>query len=84
VTEVFDAAATLVAGSAVVIGTLVLLVTRRMSVALPILLELLLAAGLLHLAVADTWTAIVTAAVIVAVRHVVVAGLRANWASRSN
>ena len=40
------------------------------------LLELLLAAGLLRLAAASTWTALATAAVVVAVRRVAATGIR--------
>jgi Protein of unknown function (DUF1622) len=83
-TQVLLTAATVVAGAAVVVATLVLLTTRRMSVALPIALELLLAAGLLRLAVAETWTAILTAAVIVAIRQFVVASFRANASTRAS
>uniref|UniRef100_UPI001297A08A DUF1622 domain-containing protein n=1 Tax=Ornithinicoccus halotolerans TaxID=1748220 RepID=UPI001297A08A len=43
--------------------------------ALPVLLDFLLAAGLLRLSVALSWEEVLTVAAVVAVRHLVVAGL---------
>lgn len=80
-TELILSTATLIAAAAMLIGAAVLLTTRQLSPAIGVGLELLLAAGLLHLAVVETWTAIITAALIVAVRQVVVAGLRVQWRS---
>lgn len=55
----------------------VLVRTRELRQALPVLMELLLAAGLLRLTQDATWQALATAAVIVAVRRLVVGyGLR--------
>jgi hypothetical protein len=62
---------------ALVSGAAVLARTRSLAQALPVLLELLLAAGLLRLAHDPSWRAIASAAVIVALRKLVVAyGLR--------
>ena len=62
---------------ALVCAAAVLARTRRLDQALPVLLDLLLAAGLLRLAHDPTWRAISTAAIIVALRKlVVVHGLR--------
>lgn len=82
-TELVLSAAGLVAAAAVLLGAAVLAATRQLSPATGVTLELLLAAGLLHLAVVETWTAIATAALIVAVRQVVVAGLRVRWRTGS-
>ncbi|GAB2686864.1 hypothetical protein [Thalassiella azotivora] len=78
-------AAAATAAAAVLCALLVLLRTRSWRVALPVLLDLLLAAGLLRLSGAQAWPSLVGAAVVVALRHVVVQGLRANpsWSVRS-
>lgn len=54
-----------------------LVVTRRPVLGLGILLDFLLAAGLLRLSVAHSWTAIAAAAGVVAVRRLIVHGLGA-------
>ncbi|SFF03182.1 DUF1622 domain-containing protein [Blastococcus tunisiensis] len=64
--------------AAVVAGALALVVTRRPLPALAVLLDLLLAAGLLRLAGDPDWQGIVTAAAIVALRHLIGVGLRAG------
>jgi len=64
-----------VTGAALLCGAGVLVASRSVRAALPVLLDLLLAAGLLRLGSADTWTAIGTAAAIVALRKLVVTGL---------
>ena len=57
--------------------------TRSLQQALPVLLEFLLAAGLLRLGSDPTWRALVTAAVIVALRRLVMAyGMRPARAQR--
>ncbi len=78
---VVTAAGSGIAAVAVLCGAAVLLATRLVRVALPVLLDLLLAAGLLRLALADSWTAIGTAAAVVALRKVAVAGLTRRCAS---
>ncbi len=56
-------------------GALAFAVTWRLRTGLGVLLDLLLAAGLLRLAAQPTWTGIATAAAIVAVRKLVGFGL---------
>jgi len=75
-------AATVVTGTAVLLATAVLVATRSVRVALPVLLDLLLAAGLLRLAIVDTWNAIAVAAAVVVIRKLAVAGLTAGSRSR--
>ncbi|TYP88862.1 DUF1622 domain-containing protein [Blastococcus xanthinilyticus] len=65
-----------VAGIALVSGGLALAVTRRPALALGILLDLLVAAGLLRLAGDPDWRAILSTAAVVALRHLVSYGLR--------
>jgi hypothetical protein len=67
-----------VSGLALVAGALALVSTRRPALALGVLLDLLLAAGLLRLAAEPTWTSIATAAAVVALRRLIGAGLRAG------
>lgn len=74
-TEPAAAAATGVAVAAVIVGLVVVLASRRLSVGLPVFLDLLLAAGLLRLSAGATWDAIVAAAAIVAIRKVVTFGI---------
>ena len=58
-------------------ATVVLMATRHLQQALGTLLEFLTAAGLLRLSTDATWSALLTAAVIIAVRKLVVGiGLR--------
>jgi hypothetical protein len=64
-------AALVVTAAAVVLGVLVWLRTRAWSPAMPVFLELLLAAGLLRLGASDDWHAIGAAAAIVAIRALV-------------
>ncbi len=77
--------ATVVLVAAFVVSGLVLLATRTVPTALGVFLDLLTAAGLLRLGAADTWSAIGTAAAVVAVRKVAVAGLHharfSSWAA---
>ncbi|MDP9466868.1 MAG: hypothetical protein M3P31_06515 [Actinomycetota bacterium] len=70
-------AALLCAVLGLVCGAAVLARTRSLGQALPVLLEFLLAAGLLRLSHDATWRVLATAAVIVGLRKLVVAyGLR--------
>lgn len=68
---------------ALVSAAAVLARTRDLGQALPVLLELLTAAGLLRLAHDATWRAIVTAAVVVALRRLVAHGLHPAGAQRA-
>ncbi|MGY1781675.1 DUF1622 domain-containing protein [Geodermatophilus sp. SYSU D01036] len=67
-----------VSGLALVAGAVTLASTRRPRLALAVFLDLLLAAGLLRLAVEPTWSSVGTAAAVVALRRVIGAGLRAG------
>ncbi len=60
-----------IAGFGVVLASAVLVRTRQLSAALPVLLDFLLAAGLLRLTAAAPWRAIIAVAVIVILRKVV-------------
>jgi hypothetical protein len=75
-TELTDTAAWLVSGAGVLLATLAFAVTRRLTVAAPVLLDLLMAAGLMRLGADAPWAAIATAAAIVLLRKLVVTGLR--------
>lgn len=68
----------LLVAAAIVLGALVLARTRRIGVALPVMLDLLLAAGLLRLSATATWRAIATAAGLIVVRKLLVLGLTAG------
>lgn len=73
-----------VTGAGLVAAAVVLAATRRPLFALKVLLDLLLAAGLLRLTGDPDWTAILTAGAIVALRRLIGVGLRAGapaWAS---
>jgi hypothetical protein len=59
-------------------AAVVLTATRRPAFALTVLLDFLLAAGLLRLTGQPGWTALATAAAVVAVRRLVGIGLRAG------
>lgn len=74
--EVLTAASTVVAGTALLLGSLTGAFCASPRAGLRVFLDLLLAAGLLRLATADTWTAIATVAAVVAIRKVVVGQLR--------
>ncbi|HEY6744350.1 MAG TPA: hypothetical protein VI357_01400 [Mycobacteriales bacterium] len=82
-TAVLDAAALLVTGAALTAAAVVLAVTRRPRQALPVLLDLLTAAGLLRLAAEPEWHRLLSAAAIVALRHLLVLGLRPAGTARS-
>ena len=82
-TGALDAAALAVVAAALVSAGVVLVSTRRPAAALPVLLDLLTAAGLLRLAAEPSWQRIVSAAAVVALRHLVVHGLRAGAAAWS-
>lgn len=67
-----------IAAAALLAGAIALASTRRPAVALPVLLDLLLAAGLVRLAGDPGWAALLTAAAVVALRRLIGAGLRAG------
>ncbi len=72
-----------VIASALLVSALTLVATRNPWVALPVLLDLLLAAGLLRLSATASWRAIATAATIVAIRKLVGLGLAAGRRTQS-
>ncbi|MGY1858476.1 hypothetical protein [Modestobacter sp. SYSU DS0290] len=76
----------LLSALALVAGALTLAAGRRPALALGVLLDLLLAAGLLRLAGDPDWQSTATAAAIIALRHLAGAGLRIgarSWTPRS-
>ena len=80
-------ASLLVAAGALVSGILALLVTRRPALALGILLDMLVGAGLLRLVGDPGWRAIATAAIVIAIRHLVAYDLRVaarSWGGTRN
>lgn len=76
--ELTGLAALVVGVAALVAGAVVLVSTRRPTAALPVLLDLLLAAGLLRLAGDPSWGAISTTAALVLLRRLIGSGLRAG------
>jgi hypothetical protein len=66
-----------VVAAALAVSALTLLSTRRIATALPVLLDLLLAAGLLRLSATGTWQAIASAAAIVLIRKLATLGITA-------
>lgn len=75
-----------VTAAALVAATVALVSTRRPSVALSVLLDLLLAAGLLRLAGDPGWQTAATAAGIVVLRRLLGTGLRlggGSWSPRN-
>jgi hypothetical protein len=78
------ALALLVTVAALVAGLLALVATRRPAAALPVLLDLLTAAGLLRLVGEPSWPALATAAAILVLRRLIGLGLRTGgrtWTS---
>ena len=73
----------LVVAAALLVSGLVLLVTRRVGVSLPVLLDLLLTAGLLRLSASASWQAIASAAAIVVVRKLATLGIAAARRARA-
>jgi hypothetical protein len=69
-------AAAVVAVAALVAAMAVLVSSRQPALALRVLLDLLLAAGLLRLAAVDDWPGVLAAAAIVVVRRVVTVAYR--------
>lgn len=82
--ELVGALVVVLTAAALVAAGAVLLTTHRPVVALAVLLDLLLAAGLLRLAVPPTWTSLASAAAIVGLRKLISAGLRAGRRARGS
>jgi len=73
----------LLVAAALALFALTLLSTRRITTALPVLLDLLLAAGLLRLSATGTWQAIASAAAIVVIRKLATTGISAAQRARA-
>jgi hypothetical protein len=83
--ELAGVVALTVAGAALVAAAVTLAATRRPGVALKVLLDLLLAAGLVRLTGDPTWSAVATSAAIVVLRRLIGTGLRTGartWSGR--
>jgi hypothetical protein len=74
--------ALLTIAAAILAGALVLVRTRSLREALPVLLDLLTAAGLLRLAGSPSWSALAVTAIVIALRRLLTAGIRTAAASR--
>lgn len=74
--ELLQAGALLCTGFGLVAGTAVLVRTTQIRAALAVLLEFLLAAGLLRLADDPAWPQILAATAVIAVRRLLSASLR--------
>ena len=73
-----------VVAAGLALSALTLLSTRRMTTALPVLLDLLLAAGLLRLSATASWQAIASAAaIIVVIRKLATLGITAARRART-
>jgi hypothetical protein len=72
-----------VVAAGLALSALTLLSTRRLSAALPVLLDLLLAAGLLRLSATASWQAIASAAAIVVIRKLATLGITAARRART-
>ena len=82
--EVAGTLALLVTAAALLAGLVALAATCRPAAALPVFLDLLVAAGLLRLAGEPSWQALATAASIILLRRLIGFGLRTGgrtWAS---
>ncbi|SET10006.1 DUF1622 domain-containing protein [Geodermatophilus poikilotrophus] len=82
--EVAGTLALLVTAAALLAGLVGLVATRRPAAALPVFLDLLVAAGLLRLVGEPSWQALATAASIVVLRRLIGFGLRTGgrtWVS---
>jgi hypothetical protein len=80
--EVVSAAAAVLTMLAVLVGGAAIAFTRDARVGLAPAVDLLLAAGLLHLAVADDWPSIAAAAGILAIRSLLLSGVKPIPTSR--
>ena len=73
--DLLGAAATLLVAAALGTAALVLVTTGSIRTTLPVLLDLLAAAGVIRLASANTWAAVGSAALVVVIRKVTVVSL---------
>jgi hypothetical protein len=84
-TAVVGSATPVVIAAAIIAAALALGATRSLRQALPVLLDLLTAAGLLRLSLAPTWSALTVTAVVIGLRRLTTAGIRtASKARRSS
>ncbi len=67
----------------IVLGIVSLAVFRQPLPALRVMLELFIAAGLLRLSVDNSWAAIASAAMVIAVRRILTRSLTVDFATRS-
>jgi hypothetical protein len=82
VTAAIGAAAPATIAASILAGALVLLRTRSLRQALPVLLDLLTAAGLLRIAAEPTWSGLAVTAIVIVLRRLVTAGIRTASAAR--
>ncbi len=82
-TPLLQQAALVLTAVGVLLGLATSAATRQFRAGLPLLLDFLLAAGLLRLALLDSWVAIATVAAIVAIRKVTTAGIRLATLTRA-
>lgn len=82
-TVVIDAVATLLAGAAVIAGATTLAATRDVKLSIGVLLDLLLAAGLIRLALPLTPERLAAAAALIAIRKLVSLGFGASFPGAS-
>lgn len=78
---VIATAVPIVVAAALVLSGSVLVATRDVRAALPVLLDLLLVAGLVRLSATGTWEAIGSAALVVVIRKVVTFGITTGRAA---
>jgi hypothetical protein len=76
VTAVLASAALVVVATAILAAAVVLGRTRSLRQALPVLLDLLTAAGLLRLSVGSSWSALAVTAVVIVLRRLTTSGIR--------
>jgi hypothetical protein len=81
-TAAVSGAVPLLVAAALFLALGVLGTTRSVPAALGVLLDLLLAAGLLHLLVVDSWPAIGSVALVVLVRKLAMVGIRFGRSTR--
>jgi hypothetical protein len=82
--EVAGTLALLVTAAALLAGLVALVATRRPAAALPVLLDLLVAAGLLRLVGTPSWSALATAAAVILLRRLIGVGLRTGGRTRAS
>ena len=82
--QLIGTAALLVVAAALVSAAVVLIRTRELRRALPVLLDLLTAAGLIRLAGQPSWPVLATTAIVIVLRRLLTAGLRSASASSAS